>query len=348
MRSYLRIKGKNLWKLCALFVMGIAVAACYIQIQNISQPATATVGQTITIQLTDSIQTNITGTGYIVANYVLGILLPKGFSGAANTQVSYTSGLGNGNMSLMPATTLEPGSASAGTNLNWPASMMKMFGIRKNLVNDLEWVVFQSNQQYTIDNEAMFPADATIKLKVGADNNSTEFFTAFVIAESYDGLTYWGGNASDPNFNEKDGGCLIVNGGTTGVLNDFCHPQLITVDPPKSTSNEFITLTFNNKLTPTGLTNTTTPVYLCVDTAYTNDGKALTNFCMQTEKSEFVQTTANSGIYTLTIWPASYFGLTASETVTRMVYHITDQTGTIRVGYGGDPITPFSYVFGCQ
>lgn len=348
MKSYLRIKGKNLWKLCALFVMGIAVAACYIQIQNISQPATATVNQTITIQLTDSIQTNISNScNCEVAAYVLGILLPKGFNGAANTKVSYTSGLGNGNMSVMPSTTLEPGSASAGTNLNWPASMMKMFGIRKNLVNDLEWVVFQSNQQYTIDNEVKFPADATIQLTVGADNNNTEFFTAFVIADSYDGLTYWSGNAADPNFNEKDGGCLIVTGGTTGILNDYCHPQLTTIDPPKSTSNEFITLTFNNKLTPTGLSNSTS-LYLCVDTAYTSDGKALTNFCMQTEKTNLVQTAANSGLYSLTFWPKSFFGLTDSETITRMVYHVTNQDGTIRVGYGGDPVAPFSYVFGCK
>src|SRR6202012_2710839 len=152
-------------------------------------------------------------------------------------------------------------------------------------------VVFQSNQQYTINNEVMFPADATIQLTVGADNNNTEFFTAFVIVDSYDGLTYY--NAGTPDFNEKDGDCLIVTGGSTGVLNDYCHPKLTTIDPPKSTSNEFITLTFNNKLAPTGLSNSTS-LYLCVDTAFTSDGKTLTNFCMQTEKTNLVQTTANS------------------------------------------------------
>lgn len=345
MRSYLRIKGKNVWKLCALLVMGIAVAACYIQIQNINQPATATVGQTITIQLTDSIHTNIGGSGQTVAAYVLGVLLPKGWNGAANATVTYSGDLGSGNMGLMPSNTIEPGAAKNGTNLNWPASMMKTFGIRKNLVNDLEWVVFQSNQQYTFTNVTAYRADATIKIKVGADNNNTDFFTAFVIAESTDGLQYW--DAPDPYFNEKDGGCLIVTGGSTGILNDYCHPQLVTIDPPKSTSNEFITLTFNNKLTPTALSGKTN-LYLCVDTAYTSDGKALTNFCMQTEKSNLVQTSAGSGLYSLTLWPQSFFGLSATQTLTRMVYHITDETGTVKTGYGGDPNTPFSYVFGCK
>lgn len=345
MRSYLRIKGKNLWKLCALLVMGIAVAACYIQIQSIDQPATATVGQTITIKLTDSINTNIGGSGQTVAAYVLGVLLPKGWNGAANTTVTYTGDLGSGNMSLMPSSTIEPGSAHAGTNLNWSGSMMKMFGIRKNLVNDLEWVVFQSNQQYTFSNVTAYRADATIKIKVGADNNNTDFYTAFVIAESTDGLQYW--DAPDPYFNEKDGGCLIVTGGTSGILNDFCHPQLTTVDPPKSTSNEFITITFNNKLASTALSGKSN-LYLCVDTAYTSDGKVLTNFCTQTEKTHFVQTTATSGLFSLTFWPKTFFGLSDAQTINRMVYHITDETGTVRVGYGGDPITPFSYIFGCK
>lgn len=347
MRSYLHIKGKNLWKLCALFVMGIAVAACYIQIQNIDQPATATVGQTITIKLTDSINTNIGGSGQTVAAYVLGILLPKGWNGAANTTVTYTGDLGSGNMGLMPSSTIEPGSANANTNLNWPASMMKMFGIRKNLVNDLEWVVFQSNQQFTFSNVTAYRADATIKIKVGADNNNTDFYTAFVITESTDGLQYWNGQANSPYFNEKDGGCLIVTGGTSGILNDYCHPQLVTIDPPKSTSNEFVTLTFNNKLITTALSSKSS-LYLCVDTAFTSDGKALTNFCMQTAKSNLVQTAAGSGLYRLTFWPKSFFGLTATQSVTRMSYHITDETGTVRVGYGGDPNTPFSYVFGCK
>jgi len=345
MRSYLRIKGKNLWKLCALLVMGIAVAACYIQILTIDQPATATVGQTITIQLTDSIHTNIGGSGQTVAAYVLGVLLPKGWNGAANTTVTYSGDLGSGNMGLMPSSTIEPGSASAGTNLNWPAAMMKKFGIRKNLVNDLEWVVFQSNQQFTFNNVTAYRADATIKIKVGADNNNTDFFTAFVIAESADGLQSW--DAPDPDYNEKDGGCLIVTGGSTGILNDYCHPQLITVDPPKSTSNEFITLTFNNNLAATGLSGKNN-LYLCVDTAYTSDGKALTGFCAQTEKTNLVQTSAGSGLFSLTIWPQSFFGLSNTQSVSRMVYHITDATGTVRVGYGGDPNTPFSYVFGCK
>lgn len=345
MRSYLRIKGKNLWKVCALLVMGIAVAACYIQIQNIDQPATATVGQEITIQLTDSINTNIGGSGQTVAAYVLGVLLPKGWNGAANTKVTYTGDLGNGNMGLMPSSNIEPSSASAGTNLNWSASMMKKFGIRKNLVNDLEWVVFQSNQQFTFNNTTAYRADATIKIKAGADNNNTEFFTAFVIAETADGLNYW--DPGTPDFNERDGDCLIVTGGSTGILNDYCHPQLTTIDPPKSTSNEFITLTFNNKLATTGLSGKSN-LYLCVDTAYTSDGKTLTNFCAQTDKTHLVQTTSNSGLFSLTLWPKSFFGLSDTQTLTRMVYHVTDETGTVRVGYGGDPIAPFSYVFGCK
>ena len=347
MKSYLHIKGKNLWKLCALALLGIAVGACYIRVQNIDQPATATVGQTITIQLTDTVQTNIGSNscgGCVVAAYVLGILMPTGWNAAANTTVTYTSQLGNGNMALMPASTLEP-SNSVGSNLTWTQALTKKYGIGNNLVNDVQWVVFQSTQQYTIDNEIHINPNATIQIKVGADNDNTESFPAYFIADSSDGLGE--SDASDPEYNEANGGCLIVTGGSTGILHDYCHPQLTTVNPPKSLSNEFITLTYNNTLATTALSGNTN-LYLCVDTAYTSDGKVLTNFCFQTEQSHLVQTTSNSGLFSLTFWPQSYFGLTATETVTRFVYHVTDQTGNTRVGYGGSTTQPFSYIFGCN
>lgn len=348
MKSYLNIKGKNLWKLCALIVLGIAINACYIRIQNINQPATANVNDIITIQLQDTIQTNIGGAGYVNANYVLGMLMPKGWDALHNVQsINYVSGLGNGTMAPMPLTTIEPAN---GKNLNWPNAMLAKFGIGRNLVNDVEWVVFESTVPYTINNEIKIRADATIKLKVGADGNDTYAFPAYCIAESTDGLNDDIVNGSpNPMYNEASGGCLMVENGTTGDIHDYCNPQLASVTPPKALDNEFITITYNNALlTSNNPLAGNTNLYLCVDSAITSDGKDITNYCIQTEQSQFVETSATSNIFNLTIWPRSYFGLTASQTLTKLVYHVTDATGTKRVGYGGSATTPFVFKFGCN
>ncbi len=349
MRSYIKIKGRNLWKLCMLAVLGISLTCCYVLVEKIDQPTTAVAGQTITINLRDSVNTQISTNQSPYpqpSNFVLAFLAPKGWDVADNNNmtVSYTSSLGNGNMQLMPASAIEPNS-----KLTWAKAATAKFGIGKNLVNDVEWVVFQSSQQYALTNGINITGNIIIKLKVGADGNNTYYFPEYVTCDSFDGYsddTYWNNGKI---YSQDNGPCLLQTG-TNGDLHDYCNPQLTSFNPPKSLDNEFITLTYNNKLTPTVLSNTTN-VYLCVDSAYLSDGSAITNYCVQAEKSNLVQTTPTSGLFNLTIWPRSYFGLTASQTLTKLVYHITDQTGTKRVGYGGvsgSSSPAFVYKFGCK
>jgi hypothetical protein len=349
MKSYLHIKGKNLWKLCALAILGIVINACYIRIQAINQPATATVNQVITITLTDTVQTNIGGTQQETINYVLGMLMPTGWNAGSSSisTITYTSVYGNGNMAPMPATTVEP-STVGNTNLSWSASLTAHFGIGKNLVNDVVWDVFQSTQQYTVTNGSDFNPNATIKIKVGADGDNTDFFTAFCIAESVDGINTFVGQIANRFYDELNGGCLIVTGGSTGILHDYCHPQLTSFNPPKTLDNEFVTLTYNSLL-DTGATilKIKPPYYLCVDSAYLSSGPALTNLCIQTSKSILTETSTTSGMYALTFWPKSYFGLTSAQTLTRLVYYITDANG-VKLGYGGSATEPFTYTFGCN
>jgi len=347
MKSKLHIKGSTLWKVCALLILGISLTCCFLEVTNLEQPVTATAGQVIPITLHDSIATNINTPNYIVANYVYCFLAPKGWAAAQNATVTYTSSLGNGSMQLMPSSSLEPTSVGAGTNLTWPAACAAKFGLGKNLVNDVEWVVFESKTQITIDNTITLTGNINMQLKVGADGNNTSYFPEYITCESVDGLNdddLW--DASHPYWTRTDGACL-VQAGTDGDLNDYCNPQLVAVNPPKALDNEFITITYNNKLITTPL-STHSDIYLCVDTAYTSDGKALTGFCVQNAQSQLIQTSAASGLYNLTIWPRSYFGITGTTTLTELVYHITDGQGNNRVGYGGNPNVAFTYKFKCN
>jgi hypothetical protein len=348
MKQHLNIKGKNLWKLCALGIMAIVIYCCDIAVTKIDQPTTAIAGTTIAITLHDSVTTNIAtppACACVNANYVMAFLAPKGWAAAQGATVSYTSSLGSGNMKLMPANILEPSTVNAGTNLTWVASLTQKFGIGKNLVKDVEWVVYESNEIYTIGNTITILGTINIKLPVGGDGNNTSYFPAYVTCDSYDGLNYY---TTTPDFSYNNGACLVQTG-TNGALQDYCNPQLTSIDPPKSLSTEFITLSYNNKLDTAGTPLTgLTDLYLCVDTAYTSDGKALTNFCMQTKQTNLVQTTATSGLFKLTIWPQSFFGLSAGVTVNKMVYHITNNDGTKKVGYGGNPNVPFVYLFSCK
>jgi hypothetical protein len=338
MRSYFKIdiKGRSIWKICALIALAVFLVCCQFIIYNIQQPATANAGQTITISMRDSAISNVAGT----ENIIVGILLPKGFNGAQNMTVSYTSTIGNGTMQPISPTIIEP-STSGTTHLNYSQSFMAKFGIGNNLVNDMEWVVFISTQAVNIPNGS-FEGTVNFQLKVGADGNTTIFKTAFVNCESADGLNS-GGTPPAPDYGFNNGPRMTVNG--PGEFNDLCDPQLTSLVPAKALQNDFVTLTYSEGLDTLNLLKGNN-FYLCVDTAYTSDGKKLTGFCSQSPKTHLIETSATSNTYMITFWPASFFGLTSSQTLTKMAYHIIDANGN-KVGLG-DTQSPFIFNYSCE
>jgi hypothetical protein len=333
MKLYLRIKGKRIWQLCALIILGVALACCGEIITGVDQPSVATVGQVVPITVHIDIPTaGNGGPDYLI----FGFLVPKGWKAAQNTTITYKSEtLGNGNMVLVPNTTL----AKNGGGLNWPDDMKKTFAIGGNLIDDMEWVAYQTDKPFT-HNGTEITGELDIQIKVGADNNDTQVKLGYVITDSGNGFT------SDGNgtyYSEKVSDCFSVTGGT-GDFVDFCHPQLTTINPPKSLDNDYITLTYDGTVTNTDLKNPDV-VYLCA-TAYTSDGQTI-NVCEQTDKTKMVQMPDGSKKYQITFWPKSFFGTTDTQTIIKMDYFITDKTGTVKVGYGNTS-SPFEYNFKCS
>ena len=334
MKLYLRIKGKRIWHLCALVILGIVLACCGETITGIDQPDTATVGSVVPI----TVHVNIPTAGNGGPDYLIfGFLVPKGWKAAQNTTITYTSPtLGNGSMVLIPNTTL----AKNGGGLNWPDDMKKTFGIGGNLIDDMEWVAYQTDKAFT-HNGSTLGGDLNIKIKVGADNNNTLVKLGYVITDSGNGFT------SDGNgtyYSEKIApSCFQLTGGT-GDLIDFCNPQLTTINPPKSLDNDYITLTFDGNVINTALTGSDV-TYICA-TAYTSDGKTI-NICEQTDKTKMVQIPSGSNKYQITFWPKAFFGLSDTQTIIKMDYFITDKTGNVKVGYGNTS-SPFEYTFKCS
>lgn len=333
MRSYLPNKGKGLWKFCAFMILAIILTRCGEIITGVDQPATATIGSVVPI----TVHINIPTVGDGGPDYLIfGFLVPKGWKAAQNTAISYTSPLGNGTMNLIPDGTV----AKNGGGLTWPAYMKKTFQNGGNLIDDMEWVAYQSDKAYPHSGGNALSGDLHIKIKVGADGNSTLVKLGYVITDTGNGFT------SDGNgtyYSELITPCFEVTGGT-GDLVDFCNPQLTTINPPKSLDNDIITLTFDGTVSDTRLNNVT-ETYLCA-TAYTSDGKTI-NICEQTDKTKMTQIAPNSRRFQVTLWPKSFFGVTGTQTITRIEYFITDKTGAVKVGYG-NTLAPFTYTFRCS
>jgi hypothetical protein len=344
MRTRLRIKGKYLWSSCALILLALVFSFCHTKITSVTQPATAVVGDVINIDVAVDISTNYFG-GVYSGNVIVAVLMPKGWHGKDNMTATYTSSKGNGNMTFTPLSTIAPNT----NGLTWTAALKSKFQTAGNLIDDVEWVVMQTDVPLTWQNGDKIIGHCNIKLKVAADSNPTLVKMAYLVAQSLDGLkddpSVADGAPYGPNavyYNEFIGDCFSVTGGT-GDLVDFCNPQLTTIDPPKSLDNDFVTLAYNNTVTTTAL-NGAQAVYLCA-TATTSDGKTI-SVCEQTDKTKLTQTGANTGLYKLTFWPRKFFGVTDGQTIVSMTYYITNQGGNIKVGYGNTS-DPFTFRFKC-
>lgn len=333
----LNIKGQRIWMLSALLLIGIVFCFCHIKITKVTIPASAQVGDVVPIKLDIDVSCNSDGSDRLV----LGVLLPKGWKGAQNMTATYQGSKGNGSFSMMPVTTIAPHSDGK----NWPDYMRATFGIAGNLIDDMEWVVMQSDVPFSYANGDKITGSISISLKVGADDNPTIVKLAYVVANTTNGFTsdtYFdeGYGPTAEYYNQYIGDCFTVTGGS-GDLVDFCNPQLTVLSPPKSLDNDLVTITFDSNVTETELSGADA-VYLCA-TGTTDDGQTIT-ICEQTDKT--LMKAVGGGRYEMTIWPRAFFGVGDSQTVTNMTYFITDKTGTKQVGYG-NTTAPFTYKFKC-
>jgi hypothetical protein len=333
----LNIKGRKIWMLSALLLIGIVFSFCHIKISKVTIPASAKVGEVVPIQLDIDESCNSGGSDRLI----LGVLMPKGWKGTQNMTATYKSSKGDGSFTMVPLTTL----AAHGDGKNWPDYMRATFGIAGNLIDDMEWVVMQSDNPFTYANGDKITGSIFINLKVGADDNPTVVKLAYVVANTTNGFTsdtYFdeGYGPTAEYYNQYVGDCFTVTGGS-GDLVDFCNPQLTTISPPKSLDNDLVTISFDSNVTETALSGSD-EVYLCA-TGITNDGQTIT-ICEQTSKT--LMKGVGSGRYEITIWPRSFFGISDNQTLTNMTYFITDKTGTKQVGYG-NTTAPFTYKFKC-
>jgi hypothetical protein len=126
-------------------IIGIVIG-CSLTINSVTQPASVAGGATLPITLNASIVANATQTSALV----IGVLVPTLWNASANTTMTFTSDITTGAqpMTLIPAGTPSPN----GGGLSWQTDLLNTIGHAGNLIPEYEWIAFQSNAQYTVNN----------------------------------------------------------------------------------------------------------------------------------------------------------------------------------------------------
>lgn len=308
-------------KFVFFFFMALLLAQCF-SIVSVDQPESALAGSTITVTVQTEIDPGFDLTGM---RLVTAILVPKSWNAGTNTTITYTSSRGNGTMSLIPSNVNAPNAT-----VSWPQEIRNRIGIGENLIDEVEWVAFWSDQTYNVTaDEPIITGAITIAAKVGPQNTISQI--GYFIAESTIDLS---------NYSTFFPDCFQVTNGA-GVTIDFCNPQIASIAPIKSLDNDIITVNFDASVGSTSLAGKS-KVYLCA-TGYV-DGTPI-EVCDQTAVG--AMTSEGNDVWRLDIWPRKFFNLSEGQTLDRIEYSFTDETGTIVVVDPGSGL-PLVYEFACE
>lgn len=307
---------------------GLVITACVSTLTIVSQDSSVKPGDSAHM---------VIGLQWTQINYdrndrqIVGICVPKSWNASKNTTMTYTSDVGNGKMVLIPEGIVDPASG-----LSYAAAMSKKFGIGPNYINDMEWVVFWSDNKLFAANQTTVNGKIFISIKTGTDYLS--FKPGYAMCEDEDGLS----DANSGYYQSQFGTCMEVIGTGDEDVQDFCNPQIGLGEPSNSTENDIITVKYNGSLDTSPLKDKQ-DIYFCAK-AFTTTGDSLV-ICQPSAQTKLT----NYGLqqWRIDFWPKKFFNLKPGVTLKQIQYYFTDESGTHKTGYGNSA-DPFKYTFKCK
>lgn len=283
-------------------------------------------------------------------NFVLGVLAPKSWKIAENARITYKCDLAEDHnqlltMSPIPSTSLPKN----GQGRTWVECLTQEYGVGTNVLDDMEWVAFQTDDKYSIINN-QFPT-FTIFITTNVGEKNLKCHLGIFINHTDDGFS--GGN--DHKTVQFSPDCFEVVDGV-GLTLDYCNDHFNKISPMSCLQNDYVTFTFKGSAAENTLA-ATKEVYL-QGTAYTTSGGRYT-MDVRDGKSRMVRENAYSDTYNITFWPVDFFGVPEDEVIERIEYYFTNSDGTITITQSDDNLAqlgtpmpavkePFEFHFECE
>lgn len=341
MKSIINLKRRG-WK-GKVFILAMAffMTTCVSFEGGIDGPESAQAGETVTFTVHPYFKMAENRTN---ARMIIGFLAPKRWEAANNTTVTYTSNVDDGvqTMSLVPENVLAEYSDKNGHGkVTWKQALTEDYGVGPNVLEGMEWIVYQTDKTYTVFNEEQIRADVKVQVKVGPQNMRVKL--GFFLAESADGTKE--GDFTAIMYTD----CFEVTDGEGDII-DFCELHVNAIQPVSATQEDIVTVSFQGDIRENDLQGAEA-VYLCA-TAYTDGGHSYVR-CNFDEKSKMKKSSLFGNNFEMSLWPKAYFGIPEGETITKIQYSFTNEDGSIEVmGDMGDDDeetwAPFTYTLRCN
>lgn len=310
----LNFKIKKIWLLAVpITLVSILVFFSCVYLDGVEYNPTVKAGELATFTMKVRVESAATVND---DRLIVAFLVPKIWKAAQNTKVTLISTLypdSERKMSLIPAGTLPKN----GGGLTWEAALRNKYGFGPNVLDDMEWLVYWSDDIETVYLRENFSANVKIVTRTGPENMKVKL--GFFVNHTDDGL---GGD--DKHYKVAYTDCFQVTDGS-GITMDFCEPHFNMFQPLNATKDDIVTIKFQGGIAPNALDGVD-DVYLCA-TAYTNTGKAYT-VADKGDISKMKKDTHNNKTFSLSIWMGDYFKIPQEESITRIEYYFSNKDGS--------------------
>ena len=282
--------------------------------------------------------------------FVAAILVPKSWNARQNATATYTTNIHSDPDEELPMSIIPDSSIpSNGGGRTWSEALMQEYGVGPNVLNDMEWVVLQTNLKWLILNGDK--ATYTIKIRCNVGELNLKARIGFFVNHTDDGFGS-GGDEKKMAFSDE---CFEVINGKGSVI-DFCTNHFNRVQPLAALQNDFVSFSFMGDVDDNALA-LIDEVYFEA-TAYTKNGNVLTVF-ERSAKTLMKREAPDSKVFDITIWPRSYFGVAQNDEIERIEYVFTDKNGIETITQSDDDYIvfgteigenkkPFSFEFKCD
>lgn len=354
------LKKHKLHVAMAIMMVALFAASCvYIDGYNIAQTDEngkevyyAYAGQEATFTLRGHVESRQTGSDGITTNLVFGILVPKDWDLANNAVVTYKNDLADDpteemSMVLVPSSSLP----KQGNGKTWAQCLQAEYGVGPNVLDDMEWVVYQTSDKWTILNNEDPTYTVIVRTKVGQKNLKCKL--GFFINHTDDGF----GGGTDHKKVTFASECFEVVGGT-GMTIDFCNNHYNKVSPMTVLQDDYVTISYIGDVASNDL-NEAESIYLQGE-AVTTAGK-IYKVDVRNSKTQMKRQDEISKNFTKTIWPVGFFEVPTDETIDYITYYFSNADGTITITQDDDDYVqlgeeledpnnkePFRFSFSCE
>ncbi|MGI6242231.1 MAG: DUF4961 domain-containing protein [Prevotella sp.] len=331
---------------CGLFIDGYHIA----QIDNGKEVYYAYAGQEMKFSINGHLECNTDDNNGITGNLVFAMLVPKDWNFSKNAIVTYKNDLADDPDALLPMEIMpETSLPKNGGGKSWQQCLINRYGVGPNVLDDMEWVVFQTARKWNILNNQTPKYTIYIKAKAGMKNLRCKL--GFFVNDTDDGFSTDDRRYKCIFANE----CFEIVGGQ-GMTIDFCNNHYSKVTPLTALQNDYVTVSYVGDIATNHL-NDYKDIYLQGE-AITKDGHVYK--IDRRDASTLMKRTGElSKTYTKTFWPTGFFGVPLGKEIESFNYWFTNADGTETITQSDDdfiqlgkplPTTkePFNFKFNCD